>query len=113
MCETARETIVETPTTECTTTVENVSETREHYMPRVCVCMDVVREWGSVTPANTKTARGRRVSNTTHAYLHFFSLLLGVSSSIVSKRLVILHGLGPWLYYERLDNDRGEVAVDG
>jgi len=79
----------------------------------VCVCTSGRGRCGCRTPRNSKTARRRRVRGFTHAPHTFISLLLAVSSSSVSKRLVILHAIRAWLYDEQLDNDLAEVAADG
>ena len=83
------------------------------HMSRVCVCMDVVAGCGRRPRPDTKTAGRRRVSAYTHGSHTFLTLLYSLSSSSVSKRLVILHATQSLLYYEQLDNDQPGVAVDG
>jgi len=79
----------------------------------VCVCTCDRSGCGSATPHNSKTARRRRVYDHTHATHDFLTLRHVVSSSSVSKRLVILHAIRAWLYDGKLDNDLAEVAADG
>jgi len=80
------------------------------HVPCVCVHRASGR-WGCQNRRLNKTTGRRCVFDETHGDKHFLSLLHSVRSSSISKRLVILHTHGGWLYYEQLDNDRGGVAA--
>ena len=133
MCETARETIgvkyftrtlrdaifgrvssvVEINTHQTTSIVEKPSKISNWYISRVCACMDVVREWGSLTPPNTKTARGRRVFTPAHVSIYFISLLLRLSSSSSRYQLDIYSPPQVVKDIVTISNVCVEVSVDG